>query len=239
MESSSEVDIVAVVTGASRGLGEGMTRAFAAAGVKVGACARHEPAVGDVRASVDVTDPGAVQGFLDAVVAALGPIDLWVSNAGVLEPILPVRDLDPEAFRAVLDANLLGPLHCAKAYLAHRRPLGAGCLVTISSGAAQRGYPAWSAYCASKAGVDRLMECIALEEPWLRSHAVAPGIVDTDMQATIRATPAEVFPLVDRFVGFKEAGAFNSPAWVAARILELVRGPRREEVVIRIPDESA
>jgi NAD(P)-dependent dehydrogenase (short-subunit alcohol dehydrogenase family) len=53
--------------------------------------------------------------------------------------------------------------------------------VTISSGAAQHGYPAWSAYCASKAGVDRLMECIAIEEPWLRAHAVAPGIVDTDM----------------------------------------------------------
>jgi benzil reductase ((S)-benzoin forming) len=238
VDSSSEVDVVAVVTGASRGLGEGLTRTFMAAGARVGACARHEPTVGDVRRSVDVTDPAAVRRFLDDVVEALGPIDLWVSNAGVLEPILPVRDVDPDDFRAVLDANLLGPLHCAQAYLEHRRPLGDGCLVTISSGAAQRGYPAWSAYCASKAGVDRLMECIAIEEPWLRAHAVAPGIVDTDMQATIRATPADVFPMVDRFIGFKEADAFNSPEWVARQVLDLVTGPRRDDVVIRIPDEQ-
>ena len=234
-----DAHLTVVVTGASRGLGEGMTRAFAAAGHRVGACARHEPGVGDVRAAVDVTDPGAVRRFLDEVASALGPIDLWVSNAGVLEPILPVRDIDPDDFRAVLEANLLGALHCAQAYLDHRRPLGTGCLVTISSGAAQRGYPAWSAYCASKAGVDRLMECIAQEEPWLRAHAVAPGIVDTDMQATIRATPAEVFPMVDRFIGFKAAAAFNSPEWVARHLLPLAAGPRRDEVVIRIPDEQA
>ena len=238
MESDSEVVKVAVVTGASRGLGEGLTRAFVDAGVRVGACARIEPTVGDVRAGVDVTDRSAVRTFLERVAGELGPIDLWVSNAGLLEPIAPVRDVDPEAFARVVEVNLLGALHCAQAYLEHRRPLGSGCLVTISSGAAKRGYPAWSAYCASKAGVDRLMECIALEEPWVRAHAVAPGIVDTDMQAAIRATPAEVFPLVERFRGFKEAGAFNSPAHVARHLLDLATSAeRREETVFRVPDE--
>jgi benzil reductase ((S)-benzoin forming) len=81
------------------------------------------------------------------------------------------------------------------------------------------------------------MECIAIEEPWLRAHAVAPGIVDTDMQATIRATPAEVFPVVDRFIGFKERDEFNSPAWVAQQVLDLVGGPKRDDVVVRIADE--
>ena len=228
---------VAVVTGASRGLGEGLTRAFTAAGLRVGACARAVPDVGDVRASVDVSDRLAVRDFLEQVVDELGPIDLWVSNAGLLEPIAPVRAVDPDAFATVLDVNLVGALHCAQAYLVHRRPLGSGCLVTISSGAAQRGYAVWAAYCASKAGVDRLMEVIALEEPWLRAHAVAPGIVDTDMQATIRAQSPEVFPLVDRFRGFKEHGAFSSPAWVAQHLLDIATGPRRDDVVVRIDDE--
>jgi benzil reductase ((S)-benzoin forming) len=232
-----DAHLTVVVTGASRGLGEGLTRTFAAGGHRVGACARHLPDVGDVRSEVDVADPTAVRAFLDDVVTALGPIDLWVSNAGVLEPIAPVRDVDPEAFRSVLDVNLVGALHCAQAYLDHRRPLGTGCLVTISSGAAQRGYPAWSAYCASKAGVDRLMECIAIEEPWLRSYAVAPGIVDTDMQATIRAQSPEVFPLVERFRGFKDRDEFNSPAWVATELLALATGERREGAVVRIQDE--
>jgi NAD(P)-dependent dehydrogenase (short-subunit alcohol dehydrogenase family) len=214
-----------------------MTSTFAAAGHRVATCARREPTVGDVREAVDVTDRDAVRGFLDRVVAELGPVDLWISNAGLLEPILPVRDVDPEAFRQVVDVNLVGALHCAQAYLEHRRPLGDGCLVTISSGAAQRGYAGWGAYCASKAGVDRLMEVIALEEPWLRAHAVAPGIVDTDMQATIRAQSADVFPDVERFRAFKEQDAYNAPEWVAAQVLALATGPRRSEPVIRIEDE--
>lgn len=231
---------VAVVTGASRGLGEGLTRAFVARGIRVATLARHRPVAGELRAEVDVADRAAVHAFADHVVASLGPIDLWVSNAGLLDPILPVRDLDPADFQRVLGVNLVGAFHCAQAYLAHRRPLGSGCLVTISSGASQRGYPAWSAYCASKAGVDRLMECIALEEPWLRAHAVAPGIVDTDMQATIRATPAEIFPPVERFRRLAEDGAFNSPEWVAEHLLDLATAPEpRPEVVFRVPDEGA
>lgn len=230
---------VAVVTGASRGLGAGLTRAFADAGVRVGACARSEPEVGDVRASVDVTDRAAVRGFAERVAAELGPIDLWISNAGVLEPMVPVRDLEPDDLRHVLDVNLVGALHCAQAYLDHRRPMGGGCLVTISTGAAQHGYPAWAAYCASKAGVDRLMECIALEEAatGLRAHAVSPGLVDTDMQAAIRAMSEDVFPPVARFRQAKADGRFNSPAHVARHLLELAGGAGDPDVVVRIPDE--
>jgi NAD(P)-dependent dehydrogenase (short-subunit alcohol dehydrogenase family) len=81
------------------------------------------------------------------------------------------------------------------------------------------------------------MECIALEEPWLRTHAVAPGIVDTDMQAAIRATPAEVFPDVERFRRFKAEDRFSSPAHVARHLLDLAFGARRDDVVLRLPDE--
>jgi len=223
------------VTGASRGLGRGLVEAFRAEGHRVAACARHEPDLGDLTADVDVTDGAAVHAFARRVTDELGPIALWVSNAGVLDPIAPVRSVDPAEFMANVEVNLLGVLHCAQAYLAtgHARAL-----VNITSGAAQRGYAGWAAYCAGKAGVDRLSEVLALEEPDVRVHAVAPGIVDTDMQAHIRAQSEDVFPMVERFRGFKEQDAYNSPAWVAAHVLDLAFGERRSEVVIRIPDES-
>jgi benzil reductase ((S)-benzoin forming) len=225
---------VVLVTGASKGLGRGLVEAFQAAGHRVASCARTEPDVGDLTAIVDVADGPAVHAFAGRVTDELGPIALWVSNAGVLEPIAPARSVDPADFMRNVEVNLLGVLHCAQAYLAtgHARTL-----VNISSGAAQRAYAGWAAYCAAKAGVDRLSEVLALEEPDVRVHAVAPGIVDTEMQATIRAQSADVFPLVERFRGFKEADAFSSPAWVASQLLELAFGPRRDDVVIRIPDE--
>ena len=230
---------VAVVTGASRGLGAGLTRAFADAGWAVATCARHEPEVGEVRVALDVTDATAVDAFCDRAAAELGPIDLWVGNAGILGPITPGRDLDPAALAEVLAVNVIGVLNGARAYIRHRRAVGGGgCLVTISSGAGKRPYAGWSAYCASKAAVDRLTEVLALEEAstGLRVHAVAPGVIDTDMQATIRASSAEVFPEIDRFRQMKDDDDYNSPAAVARFLAELALGPARSEVVLRAPD---
>ena len=90
---------VVVVTGASRGLGAGLAARFAQHGAVLGLCARTEPAppagARALCAAVDVTDAVAVEAFGAAVAAQLGPIDLWVNNAGVLEPLGPQRDHDP------------------------------------------------------------------------------------------------------------------------------------------------
>ena len=85
--------------------------------------------------------------------------------------------------------------------------------------------------------MERLTEVVALEEPGLRAYAVAPGVVDTDMQAEIRSTPADRFPSVDRFHDLKARDAFNSPAWVARQLLELAFGDLRPPTCWRIPDE--
>jgi benzil reductase ((S)-benzoin forming) len=232
---------VAVITGASKGLGAGLAEAFAAAGLQLGLCARSHPALPDgpdvVARQVDVTDPGAVERFAAEVAGRFGPIDLWVNNAGVLGPIGPVRDADPAAVAANLQVNVLGVVHGTQSFLRHRS--SDAVLVNISSGAATSAYEGWGAYCASKAAVERLTEVVALEEPDIRAYAVAPGVIDTDMQAEIRATPAERFPQVERFRARKERGAFNSPAWVARQLLELVSGGTRPEGVSwRIPDED-
>jgi NAD(P)-dependent dehydrogenase (short-subunit alcohol dehydrogenase family) len=237
-----------VITGASRGLGAGMAAEMARLGLGLGLCARSAPRLGDgervVARQLDVGDRTAVQAFADEVVARLGPIHLWINNAGVLEPVRFVRELDAGALLDHLTVNLVGVMHGCQAFVRHLRASGqGGVLVNITSGAAQKGYAGWGAYCAGKAAVDRLTECLELEEEaiGLRAHAVAPGIVDTDMQSAIRAKTAVEFPSVDKFLELKRRGAFNSPAFVAREILALAFEPARrpDAVVLRLPDEHA
>jgi NAD(P)-dependent dehydrogenase (short-subunit alcohol dehydrogenase family) len=232
---------VVVITGASRGIGAGVAAAYRAAGAHLGLCARTPIPAGDgaVTAGLDVTDAAAVARFADEVASRLGPIDLWINNAGVLEPIGPLADIELAAFARHLEVDLVGVFAGTQAYLRHRRRIGpGGVLVNISSGAARHAYAGWSAYCASKAAVDRLSECVALEEAGrgLRVHAVAPGIVDTAMQAQIRATSAERFPAVGKFLRLAAEGGFSTLPWVAARLAELVFDPdhRTDEVLVEL-----
>ncbi|HEX3981506.1 MAG TPA: SDR family NAD(P)-dependent oxidoreductase [Acidimicrobiales bacterium] len=247
-----EARLVAVVTGASRGLGAGMAAAWATRGIRVALCARTRPDAPEradsLTASVDVTDAVSVDGFAGDVVERFGPIDLWVNNAGILDPVGPLADADPGALSRNVDVNVLGVLNGSSAFARHvRARAGRGVLVNISSGGASRPYAGWAAYCGSKAAVEMITEVVAVEERehGLRAHALAPGLVDTDMQALIRATPIERFPDVERFHEVHRRGSFNSAAWVAAFILEqLVRGPDAEfgadsgpAVRLRVPDE--
>lgn len=246
---------VAVVTGASRGLGAGLARAFAERGWRLGLCASHRPPVppaADVLAEeVDVSDATVLGAFADRVVGRFGRIDLWINNAGVLEPVGPLSLADPGAVRRHLDVNVGGVLYGTAVFARHVRSRpGEGVLVNISSGAATTPYKGWAAYCASKAAVEMASAVTAMDESefGLRVYALAPGVVDTDMQALVRATPPEVVPASERFRQLHRRGAFNSPDWVARFILGLMRppeppagGPGEQgppEVRIRVPDEG-
>jgi NAD(P)-dependent dehydrogenase (short-subunit alcohol dehydrogenase family) len=235
-----------VITGASRGLGAGLAEAFRRRGLRLGLCARSAPALAPgpevVAERLDVRDAAALARFTAAVEARFGAIDLWINNAGVLEPIAPLREVAAEEARVHLEVNVLGVLLGSQAYVRHlRRRGGEGVLVNVSSGAATKAYAGWSVYCAGKAAVERLTECVALEEAahGLRAYAVAPGVVDTDMQALIRRTPVERFPEAPRFVERKREGRFNTPRFVADRIFEIAFDPaaRPASVSVRLPDE--
>lgn len=239
---------VAVVTGASRGLGAGLAERFAELGLSVGLCATTEPqlprasrGVG-VTASVDVADALEVERFGQQVVDALGPIDLWVNNAGVLDPMGPHRDHDADEVARALAVNIGGVANGTRTFsrLAAAAPRTGGrrVLVNVSSGAARSVYPGWSIYGATKAAVDHFTEIVAAEEPDLICHAVAPGVIDTDMQAQIRTHDARTFPAIDRFRELHRTGAWSSPAWVADHLLGILAGTLvPDDVVYRVPAE--
>ena len=116
---------------------------------------------------------------------------------------------------------------------------GEGVLINVSSGAAWNPYEGWGAYCAGKAGVERLTEVVAAEEAdsGLRAYSVAPGVVDTAMQERIRSSNSEDFPDIDRFIEMKQANSFNTPEFVAEQFLAIAFDPdaRPESVAYRVP----
>lgn len=247
---------VAVITGASRGLGAGLAASMAGSGLRLGLCARHLPAVvtptrptvagahditaeDHLRAVVDVTDADELTRFADAVVERFGRIDLWVNNAGVLGPIGRLVDLPAAAVAEVVDVNVVGVLNGSAVFARHVRSRpGPGVLINISTGAATKPYVGWAAYCASKAAVDQLTRVVALEEAahGLAAYALAPGVVDTDMQAAVRASDEASFPEVERFRRIAVEHEFNSPQWVGEYILALAFGTdHADEVVQRVP----
>jgi NAD(P)-dependent dehydrogenase (short-subunit alcohol dehydrogenase family) len=241
-------DKVAVITGASRGLGAGLAQRFLARGLRVAACARSQPQLeGDGSAllsmAADVSKADAIEAFCAATLERFGRIDLWINNAGLLAPIGPLRENDPAELARHIEVNVLGVFYGSRAFIRHLHDRGGdGVLLNISSGAARNAYAGWSAYCAGKAAVDRMSEAIALEErdSGLRVHAVAPGIIDTDMQALIRSCTPDQFPRVQKFLDLKASEGFSSPAFIAERLLELAFEPSAAEqpVAISLPPEK-
>src|SRR5262249_27683201 len=152
-------------------------------------CSRGLSALGDservLTAQLDVTDASAIAVFAAKTFQRFGHVDLWINNAGLLEPIGPLRDSDSAALQRLLEVNVLGVAHGCRAYVRELRQRGAhGTVINLSSGAARTPFYGWSMYCASKAAVDRLSETLALEEaPGLRVYSIAPGVIDTEMQA--------------------------------------------------------
>ena len=236
-----------VVTGGSRGLGLGMVSYFASHGHCVAAMGRSARPQLDEDVLYTQGDVGKAedqQRLLESALQEFGSIDIWVNNAGVLEPIKPIRDLTVDELETHLRINVGGVLIGSQTFIHYRRhaQLRGGALINISSGASQKGYHGWGAYCAGKAAVDRITETIALEEKeiGLIALSVAPGIIDTEMQALIRQTPESIFPSRPRFVALKEQNRFNSPEFVGDTILNWLSDTDPQtnyEITRRVPEQ--
>ena len=182
-----------VITGGSRGLGLGLTKALTAAGAHVAIIARQERALaaaaeltGAATIVGDVADKNSTHGLAASAVQALGGVDVLIHNASDLgsRPLKLLADTDCEDLERVLAANLVGPFRLTKALLSplllgERR--GVGLVVHVSSDAAVNAYATWGAYSVSKAAGDHLARIFdaELSSQGLRFLAIDPGDMAT------------------------------------------------------------
>jgi NAD(P)-dependent dehydrogenase (short-subunit alcohol dehydrogenase family) len=136
----------------------------------------------------------------------------------VLQPVGPIASQTPGAIARAVSLNVATPLMLAAALAA--TPARERRIVHISSGAARQAYPGWSIYCATKAALDHHARAVALDgDRTLRVCSVAPGVVDTGMQAEIRATDLAHFPLREKFDALKREGQLTTPAESARKVI--------------------
>ncbi|MCS6943957.1 MAG: SDR family NAD(P)-dependent oxidoreductase [Sutterellaceae bacterium] len=147
-----------------------------------------------------------------------------INNAGLLGRVGPLDAADAETLATVLRVDLEAALLLTSAFLRATRPWAAERRVlNVSSGAGRRPIAGWAAYCAAKAGLDHFARVVALDEQRLPNPArivsLAPGIIDTDMQAELRAADPADFPDLEQFRAFKAQGQLATPEAAAQRLL--------------------
>jgi NADP-dependent 3-hydroxy acid dehydrogenase YdfG len=174
---------VALITGASRGIGAAVARMFAERGVQLGLASRSGDDLGlaAVAQSCDVRRPDELESIVGATVERFGRLDILVANAGV-GAYGPFLDLSPEHLDEMIDVNLKGTLYAVRAALPHLLESGRADIVTLASEGGRRGLPYEATYCASKFGQVGFTRALdhELREHGVRCTNVCPGGVATD-----------------------------------------------------------
>ncbi|CAB3663094.1 MAG: SDR family oxidoreductase [Achromobacter sp.] len=229
-------DTIAILTGASRGIGAAMARGLAKPGTRLITLARREdPELAAYarsqdaqleQLSVDLSDLAAAEAAARRICDTL-PRDagryLLINNAGTVHPVSGTDALiDGPAIAAAFNLNVTAVMLLTARFLAAVEDLKADRRVlNISSGAGRNPNAGWGVYCATKAALDMYSRVVKQEqgEDGARVVSLAPGIVDTDMQAAIRSSDPKSFPALAKFQDFHATGKLSSPANVASRIL--------------------
>lgn len=190
---------VVIITGAGKGLGKAIATEITDGGGRVVLVVRSEASATSlirefgaacVVVTTDVTAPGAAGAAIDAGVKRWGKVDGLVNNAGLIDPIARIAESDMAQWEAAIATNLVAPYRFTRAFLAQLPNTAPRRIVNISSGAAHRPLEGWNAYCAGKAGLAMLTRSTGLEyaSENVFAFGLIPGLVDTGMQATIRAS---------------------------------------------------
>ncbi|MFH1946578.1 MAG: (S)-benzoin forming benzil reductase [Candidatus Magasanikbacteria bacterium] len=150
-----------------------------------------------------------------------------INNAGVLAPISVADKYNSEEVARNIDINLTAPILTTGLFIKNTNHLNIEKrIINISSGAANKAYHGWGPYCASKAGLNIFSKCVSLEQKTrkypVKLFSVAPGVIDTEMQAGIRNTKKDDFVDLERFIAYKEDGKLMPPDSVAKKIIKLL-----------------
>ncbi|HEV8535907.1 MAG TPA: SDR family oxidoreductase [Candidatus Limnocylindria bacterium] len=223
---------VAIVTGGGRGLGRAVAERLAAMGAAVVIASRNAPELDEVAKAIkraggkalaqtaDVADERQVQELLLATERWVGPATILVSNAGMVDPMVPLARSNAALWLRSVAINVGGTYLATRAVLPGMLDRGYGRIVTISSGAATRPSAGWTAYSAGKAAVVQMMRSLALEIEGTGVTATAfnPGYMDTEMQERIRRTSTADFPRSDEYRAAQKEGKLKDPR-VPARVV--------------------
>ncbi|MBT5139684.1 MAG: SDR family oxidoreductase [Acidimicrobiaceae bacterium] len=184
---------VVIVTGAGKGIGEAIAARFGSVGSSVvvndvdaasaEAVAQSINAAGGtaIAAIADVSDSAQVDTMFEATLAAFGTVDVMVNNAGIVSPMLHFFDADEKWWRRIIDVNLTGHFLCNHRAARIMAKKGGGSIINMSSGGATRAHRSFTAYDASKGGIEALTRAMALDlGPYnIRVNALMPGSIDT------------------------------------------------------------
>ena len=227
----------AIVTGHSHGLGAAIAAELLSRGITVLGLARgmspmlaqQYPALFR-QVSMDLSHSDALAGWLAAGELERffdqGDTALLVNNAGTVQPVGSLPQQDPLAVVQAITLNVAAPLVLSAA-LAGIEGLKQRRILHVSSGAGRKAYPGWSVYCATKAALDQHARAAMLDAvPGLLVCSLAPGVIDTAMQAQVRATPVERFPKRARFLDMHKNGELVSPQDCALRLVDYLLADR-------------
>jgi NAD(P)-dependent dehydrogenase (short-subunit alcohol dehydrogenase family) len=227
-----------ILTGASRGMGRALAEQLLQPGHHLLTLSRHVR--GDLSAKAHAAGAELTQWSVDLSdgISASEQLRSWLSiqdaqrfasatlinNAGMILPLVPLRNAASNDLQHALRVGLEAPLLLASAFLNGTREwTGDRKVLNISSGLGRRAMASQSAYCAAKAGLDHFTRCLALDEATqphgARVCSLAPGVVDTDMQVQLRGADAADFPEQDRFSQLKSNNQLSSPSDAARQVL--------------------
>ena len=206
--------VVAIVTGASRGIGQAVAECFAREGARLVLCSRSAPDVEGVARTIrhaggeaiglkaDVSQERDVDRLTAETLKAYGRADVLVNNAGLITARAPIHQVKVTDWDAVMAVNLRGPFLCIRSILPHLLKQGSGSIINVSSGAGKRAAPSWGPYAVSKFGIEGLTQAVAEETQCtgVRVNAVNPGGTRTQMRSAVypEEDPQQLAPPEER-----------------------------------------
>lgn len=220
---------LAIISGGSKGLGAALCEQYLARGFEVIEFSRSAPMPYSV--AIDLSVAEQVSQIVSEALKPLAKRD-WqeivvISNAGILTPVGPASKKDRDSLIANMNTNFVsGIIFMSEVLASFQSHYCKKTLASISSGAALSERSGWSLYCAAKAGMEHFIRSVAKEQDYeqqpFKMLNIDPGLIDTDMQATIRQSSVDDFPALDQFIQRKETGLLISPARVAAAVMQII-----------------